>query len=242
MRKVVIAVFVITLLLESTVLANCSAAPPELEQHIFIHYARGAKPKPPANEEGYYKLLGAKWKTLPITLEVNPSNSYNITENEVLDAIWLAAGEWDNGTYSHWGGVSTTLFSGISINTTISYDDLAWDSSRLDGKNTIVWGDYPTEGVIAVTIIWFNRATKTIVEFDIVLDTNYSWGNATNNDEVMDLQNIVTHELGHGLGLNDLYQSAAYQETMYGYSDYGETIKRDLYKGDKAGITKLYGS
>ena len=54
-------------------------------------------------------------------------------------------------------------------------------------------------------------------------------------------RHIETHELGHGAGLDDIYQSPAYQETMYGYSSLGETIKRDLYTGDKTGITKLYG-
>jgi len=57
----------------------------------------------------------------------------------------------------------------------------------------------------------------------------------------MDVQNIATHELGHGLGLGDLYQTTAWQETMYGYSDNGETMKRDLYLGDIAGIQALYG-
>jgi len=33
----------------------------------------------------------------------------------------------------------------------------------------------------------------------------------------------------------------AAKETMYGYSDYGEMTKRDLYTGNKAGITALYG-
>jgi hypothetical protein len=149
----------------------------------------------------------------------------------VKQAVRLAAGEWDNGTYSNWGGVSVTLFATIET-TNKSYNDLAWDSGKLDGNNTIVWGDYPQQGVIAVTIIWSSRITKAIVEFDIVLDVNYKWGNCSISQDIMDLQNIITHELGHGLGLGDVYQTAAQQETMYGYASEGETIKRDLYKGD----------
>ena len=56
----------------------------------------------------------------------------------------------------------------------------------------------------------------------------------------MDLQNILTHELGHCAGMGDLYQTDAIEETMFGYSDEGETYKRDLYKGDIAGVTNLY--
>jgi len=222
-----------------------SGRPPDVEQVIFIHFAKG-KAKPPSGEEGYYKLIGAKWQTFPVNLEVNPSGS-NLDTEFVIKAIGMAAEEWDSGAYSRsegiaWYGVAPDLFDDVITTTDKGYNDLAWTSDKLDGHNTIVWGNYPTEGVIAVTILWYNKATKTIIEFDIVLDTDYTWGNATQDQTVMDLQNIVTHELGHGVGLGDVYQSPAYQETMYGYSYLGDTSKRDLYIGDKEGITKLYGA
>jgi len=135
---------------------------------------------------------------------------------------------------------ASILFADDMKPTTKGYNDLAWTSDKLDKANTLVWGNYPTSGVIAVTILWYNRLTKTILEFDIVFDTDYAWGDATTTANVMDLQNIATHEVGHGAGLGDVYQSVAYRETMYGYSSTGETSKRDLYIGDKTGITKLY--
>jgi len=39
--------------------------------------------------------------------------------------------------------------------------------------------------------------TREIVEFDILLDTDFDWG-TSGAAGVMDLQNILTHELGHG--------------------------------------------
>ena len=214
--------------------------PPDIQQRIFIHFAKPnpAKPKPPSGETGYYKLLGAKWKNTPVHIEVNPSG---LSPGFVLGAIGIAAEEWDDGDYSGWGGVTPNLFDDTITTTDREYNDLAWTSGKLDKANTLIWGDYPTSGIIAVTIVWYNVVTKTILEFDIVFDTDYAWGDAKENPDVMDLQNIATHELGHGAGLDDLYQSAAYRETMYGYSVSGEISKRDLYIGDKAGITKLYG-
>jgi len=157
-----------------------------------------------------------------------------------LNTITVSAEEWDDGAYSHWGGVTPNLFQVGTSPSSKTYDDLAWTSDKLDGRNTLVWGNYPTSGVIAVTIMWYSTATKTIVEFDMVFDTDYAWS-ASGEANKMDLQNIATHELGHGAGLGDLYQNAAIQETMYGYSIEGEISKRDLYTGDKQGITKLYG-
>ena len=250
MRKAVSALFAAILILQAVLVVVVYANPPDLEQHVSIYYVKGAKPKPPLPERGYYKLLGVKWKTLPVKLEVNPTNPYGLGEVFVITAIGLAAEEWDDGAYSQSDGDTSTTWTGVNVNliydeiaiTGKGYDDLAWDSSKLDGKNTILWGDYPQQGVIAVTIIWSNRVTKEIVEFDMVLDTDFAWGNATElGSSVMDLQNIVTHELGHGLGLGDVYHTAANQETMYGYAAYGETIKRSLYIGDQTGIIKLYG-
>jgi hypothetical protein len=186
-----------------------------------------------------------KWKEFPVLLKVNPSGS-NLEEGFVLTVIELAAEEWDSGAYSQyegieWHGVAPDLFAPIET-TTKGYDDVALTSDKLDGENSLVWGNYPTANVIAITILWYNRRTKAIVEVDIVFDTDYTWGDAATNPNVVDLQNIATHEIGHCSGMGDIYQSTAYEETMYGYSTYGETIKRDLYIGDKKGITKLYGA
>ena len=68
----------------------------------------------------------------------------------------------------------------------------------------------------------------------------YKKGDADVDPSIMDLDNIVTHELGHSLGLGDLYQAECSLETMYGYGVEGEIQKRDLNAGDVAGISSLY--
>ena len=129
-----------------------------------------------------------------------------------------------------------------------SYDvdySSSWDSDAPDGRNELLFGDYEKDGVIAVTIVWGyfrgRPSNRRIVEFDILFDTDFTWGDAVSNPAVMDLQNIATHELGHGVGLADLYDTVCIEETMHGYSNYGETKKRDLNAGDKIGIQNLYG-
>ena len=225
--------------------------PPVLEKKVFIHYkkgygkpegtpGKGPSPKPPKDEEsGYYAFLskGLKWKGTAMVV-IDPDDS-GLSETIVKNAIILSAEEWDDGAYSSWGGISDNLFDGYEI-----VHDATFDTDQPDERNEILFGNYPKEGVIAVTVVWgyFSGPLRLreIVEFDIMFDTDYLWS-TSGEAKKMDLQNLATHEFGHGAGLTDLYQEAAYQETMYGYSTKGETIKRSLYIGDIAGIHDLYG-
>lgn len=215
-----------------------SLTSPGLEKIVFIHYKKGfAKPpwagggdKSPKESKCYEFLgRGVKWSELPVNYVIHPD-----LEAVVPGAIFTSAETWDAAT-------GAELFSDSYV-----LDATAtWDSDSPDGRNELLFGDYPQGGVIAVTVIWgyFSGPpqTRKIVEFDILFDTDWAWGDATVNPEVMDLQNIATHELGHGIGLGDLYETSCVDETMYGYSSYGETKKRDLNTGDITGVQELYG-
>jgi hypothetical protein len=211
------------------------------ERIVFIHYRKGfAKPpwagggKNDQTESKCYGFLGkgTKWRSLPVEYVINPTNPDDLDAHFVSDGIVFAAEEWDEHT-------TGTLYGGFM------YDDSAtWDPDSPDFTNEIVFGDYSQPGVIAVTIAWgyFSGppSTREIVEFDILFDTDFVWGDAT-SEYVMDLQNIAAHEIGHGLGLADLYEDTCAEETMYGYSKEGEIKKRSLNPADIAGIQELYG-
>jgi len=212
---------------------------PVLEKAIFIHYRKGFA-KPPwagggAKGPKCYDLLGkgVEWKSLPVSYFIDPDNQNGLTEAFITGAVYAGAEGWDEHT-------STELFGTYSVDYSSS-----WDSDAPDGRNELLFGDYPQEGVIAVTVVWgyFSGppGTRKIVEFDILFDTDFTWGDANVDPAVMDLQNIATHELGHGAGLDDVYETVCSEVTMYGYSDYGETKKRTLEPADISGIRELYG-
>ena len=209
-----------------------------LEKVLVIHYKNGYAKVGLARTKTTkcYGFLGngVKWKTLPINYVVNTTNSQGLSEEFITSAIASSVQEWDNHT-------SASLFGTYTID-----PNATWDDAKPDGRNEFVFGNYPEEGVIAVTVIWgyFQVAPKNrkITEFDVLFDTDFTWGNAEVDPSKMDLQNIATHEIGHGIGLKDLYTTSCSEETMYGYSSYGETKKRTLNTGDIEGVQLLYGS
>lgn len=199
----------------------------DLERVDFIHYAKPTTPAKAPKTDTCYKLMGVKWPTLPVSYVINPTSS-GLEETFVTSAISTAANTWDAAT-------SAELFNNVYTVGTVQY-------GLQDYKNAIAFGDYSDSNVIAVTSVWYTRVGKRIVEFDMQFNTDFTWGNADGNPLVMDLQNIATHELGHSVGMGDIYSTACSTVTMYGYSIKGETSKRTLEQPDVKGLQSMYGA
>ncbi len=200
----------------------------ELEKIDFVHYAKPEN-QGAARAAVCYKLMGVKWSTLPVNYDINPSNPQGLSESFVTTTVSSSAETWDSAT-------SRELFNdAFDVNYAALY-------GVQDYQNAIAFGDYANDNVIAVTSVWYIPRGKRIVEFDMLFNTRFSWGDATIEPTAMDLQNIATHELGHSVGLADLYNSTCSAVTMFGYSSYGETSKRTLEQPDITGLQKMYGA
>ncbi len=208
--------------------------PGTLEKTLFVHYADGrviSKARTPV----CYKLYGVKWNSLPVSYVIHPD-----VESTVPGAVFASAETWDSAT-------SKELFKN-----TYTLDSSAdWDGDPgdyPDGRNEYSFGNYPEDGVIAVTVLWTGVPTRgrgrQIIEYDVLFDTDFAWQDCSGGADctaAMDLQNIATHETGHGVGLADIYNSVCSTVTMYGYSWYGDVGKRTLEGPDIMGLQKLYG-
>jgi hypothetical protein len=191
-----------------------------VELCVTVHYA--IPPIDNSMTNSHNKLLRYHSYST-INYYVNPTNSYGFTSSQVVNTINTATNTWDSQT-------SYTVFSYKGTTTRTA--------GTRDNYNIISWGSYQA-GVIAVTMSWISG--KRVLEVDCLMNTYYSWS-LSGQAGKMDVQNIMTHELGHFCGLADLYKDADYWLTMYGYSNYAETYKQTLGLGDILGLRAVYGA
>lgn len=175
---------------------------------------------------------GAKWKTIEPYI-VNPANTRGLDETFVVSNFAIDAEKWETAA-----GVDIL---GQGTGTT---EILAADMNSPDNKNEVYFGDIGQSGAIAITIVWgiFRGPPhqRELVEWDQIYDeVDFDWS-AAGEAGKMDFENIATHELGHSVGLDDLYEDKCSEQTMYGYANYGETKKQTLESGDIRGIQELY--
>jgi len=236
MRKafviVTVAIVILSLLLPTV---SASASQDHIKLRVFIHYPKQARPgSQPGTcdpEEGYttgYATAG--WKLPgPVVYHVNYSTVPS-TVSDVKTAIANSFNAWKFGGVSFSEGTAT-----------------AARGAKYDGENVVVWGNVPS-GAIAVTYTWYNSNTGMAVECDTVMAKSLPWKYTpvSNPDSscadlyYYDVQDILTHEVGHWMGLADLYATANHDLTMYGYGDKGEVKKDSLESGDLDGLNAIY--
>jgi hypothetical protein len=108
--------------------------------------------------------------------------------------------------------------------------------------NAVSWQSIDGPGnVLAFTSTCRNVATKEIVGFFIAIDSDDDWSVGASDASKFDVQNIITHEMGHGVGLGHDNAPRDGCLTMFKFAALGEIAKRTLGLGDKLGLFKLYG-
>jgi MYXO-CTERM domain-containing protein len=163
---------------------------------------------------------------IPVPVYLNQNGSADIGIDSTEREVQAAFDTWNNVdccyfVFGYQGRTGMTA-GGSSGNNVISWSESGWGYES---------------GAIAVTSDWFGRGT--IVEADMDCNGVTMTWNTTGSRGGVDTQSIMAHEMGHMLGLGDLYDSAHSSSTMYGiYS--GGTGSRSLAEDDMAGCRFLY--
>ena len=102
----------------------------------------------------------------------------------------------------------------------------------------IKWHKSPAP--LATTVIIHNIVTAEAVNAEIVINDFYlpTIGDSAIDPNMYDLQSILTHELGHTLGLDEDYTDK--YSSMFILTEKGTIHKRLLNKSDITAISKIY--
>lgn len=174
-----------------------------------------------------------RWEERVIPYYVNERGTQDLPLPEVLDAIDQSFSTWMEVP----GEECEFVFMGL---TDVNFEENETKDGR-ESHNVIFWRTEDewvhSDKAAAITRVW-GEASAEIVGFDMYLNESFHFTNSDDPDEIStDLQNMMTHEIGHALGLGHSHDSEA---TLYDTAVRGETSKRDLSEDDIAGIQVLY--
>lgn len=123
--------------------------------------------------------------------------------------------------------------------------DTTISRTRYDKLNVIAFGRI-SGSALGVTYIRYYVSSGLVTDVDTIINRKYLWGwnggNSTScpSANSYDVQDILTHEQGHWYGLDDEYETAYVDNTMYGYGAINEVKKNTLTTGDSNGIKLIY--
>lgn len=113
-----------------------------------------------------------------------------------------------------------------------------------DGENRIVFREdaWPADlgpETLAITTLMYRRSTGEILDADVDLNAvDHRWSvDAIPPEGATDVENTVTHELGHFLGFAHVSDPEA---TMFAESGPGDVAKRDLSADDVMAVCYVY--
>ena len=195
-----------------------------------------------------YDLTGYRWNqnNPQIQLYYNPTGKPSgLVDTAARDAIAAAANTWDDA-------VAQNLFK--DTNTVIVDSNKAvtdpFATGSMDGYNVNGWWNLGGN-TLGMSRWWYNPDSvvggyKSILETDVWYSKDKTWttdwNTAVNNGNIIDLQSVAVHELGHSIGMGDLYTLSDARKNDYAQvMNLYDAPQRTLGNGDLAGAEILYG-
>lgn len=171
-------------------------------------------------------------KDMPVPYYINDRGTPDVEDEEEFEAVLRGM--------ERWTGRCDVCFW-------LDYKGLEDDGPVFDdGKNTIGWLErrwpYAQEAIAITTNLIEDNGD--IYETDMELNgRDFTWAiisdqECDRHNGVVDVENIVTHEAGHFLGLG---HTPIIEATMFAQAVDGDCTKRTLHQDDKDGLRDIYG-
>jgi MYXO-CTERM domain-containing protein len=183
------------------------------------------------------------WPQRTVDYTVNKLGCKDVSLQATLGAVKRA--------FFTWASPSCTdvyfIYKGLSAETKTNL--VLGQNEKPDLANLVVWhNSWPPKGVSsaavtkempAVTTVVYSTETGVIVDADIDLNGHdFFWTTIDDSTKAAtDIQNILTHEIGHVLGLTHSSNQGA---TMWEGTNQAELEKRTLHADDQLGVCTIY--
>jgi MYXO-CTERM domain-containing protein len=216
-------------------------------------------------KDGRLSGVFEQWKQTCVPLVVYPTDLANeMTMDEVVGATTAAANAWSqtdiSGTY-----LDVQMNTSLDVTPATGQDafhDIVFKNPWCDPGDTTCQIE-----ALAITSVWAGQTSGTIVDADIEVNAQYDfWTDLVMHPAMgkQDLQNALTHEMGHLIGLDHncytpgsdpvhmvdnngilvpscLGADADVQnDVMYTKADPGDTSKRTLKPDDIQAVLDIY--
>ena len=175
-----------------------------------------------------------RWHRPSVVLRVDPSIDAFFKGMPVRTVIEEAALAW-----RHIEGVPDLL-----INEGVP-GPMGFDADNSASNGVYLIRDWElAESSLAVTVATYESRSGKMVDTDILVNANHPFADMPEDEEpqqksrAYDLRGVMTHEMGHVLGLGESYDVR--MATMWPNISRGETHQRDLDPDDESGVQVAY--
>jgi len=202
-----------------------------------------------------YKLTGYRWNVLnpKVQLYLNPTGTpTGLTPESSQSNIAAAANTWDDAVAGNIFADGTTVI----VDSQKVVDDPFTKTPKKDGYNVNGWKNFGNS-FIGLNRWWTNGARVggyySLIESDTWYNLDFQWTtdlDTAKSTGKLDLQSVALHELGHCIGMGDIYSSTyggSLPPTDPRTRDFEQVMnlyngpQRTLGNGDRTGAQILYG-
>jgi hypothetical protein len=181
-----------------------------------------------------YVTQGKTWSSLPISYAINLAGAPPGAEQDIHDAFQT----WQDEVGS---SAVESAYPGDASRVAFQFTGHTTARGGNDGVNVVYFDACSSCGASAETSY---ASGKRMTGFDIFVNATRAWETdltcPTHACGSLDLQNALTHEIGHALDLYHPTSDAAAELTMYAGAVPDEIKKRDLGAGEVVALRTIY--